>query len=252
MPRKGWVGGNWKTNGTKKSVEELVKILNKGVVPFHSKVDIAVAPPHIWLTKVLSDINKNIVVSAQDVNQFGNGAYTGSHSSEILLDAGIKTTLVGHSERRDIFHETDEEIGLKVKKAQEAGLTVIACLGEHKAERDAGKTNDIIFAQIKHIADNVVDWNRLVIAYEPVWAIGTGVVATPDQAQEAHAALRGWIREHVSAEVAEKIRIAYGGSVSAANSAELAKLPDVDGFLVGGASLKPDFVTIVKNLADAH
>lgn len=139
---------------------------------------------------------------------------------------------------------------MKVHKALEAGMNVVVCLGEHKEERKAGKTNDVIFTQIEAIAKNVTDWDRVVIAYEPVWAIGTGDVATPEQAQEVHAALRGWLKEHVNADVAAKVRIAYGGSVNAKNSADLSKMPDIDGFLVGGASLKPDFLTIVKNIVE--
>jgi triosephosphate isomerase len=183
MPRQLWVGGNWKCNGTKDSEKALVENLNNAVKTFPPKnvVDVVVSPPSIWLTNVLATIDSRIIVSSQDVNFQGSGAFTGTLSSQILLSAGINTTLVGHSERRDLFHETDEEIGSKVASAQKAGLTVIACLGEHLTERDAGKTNEVLFRQVKFIADNVSDWNRLVIAYEPVWAIGTGRVATPEQ-----------------------------------------------------------------------
>ena len=137
-----------------------------------------------------------------------------------------------------------------MKKALSQGLTVIACLGELKSERDAGKTKEVILGQLATIAKNTDDWKRVVLAYEPVWAIGTGDTATPEQAQEAHHILREWLAQNVSKEVAESVRIAYGGSVSAANSADLAKMPDVDGFLVGGASLKADFHTICKNLVE--
>jgi triosephosphate isomerase len=253
MQRKPWIGGNWKCNLTSSGVEALVKILNEGDLPPKEALDIVVAPAHIWLPTVKASAKDRFTVAAQDCNQFGMGAYTGSHSAEMLLDAGIKDVIIGHSERRSIFHESDEEVGAKVKKALGAGMNVIACLGEQKEDRVSGKTEEVIFRQIAAIAANVAnvaDWDRVVIAYEPVWAIGTGLVATPQQAQDAHAALRKWLKEKVSAEVAEKVRIAYGGSVAASNSAELAKNPDVDGFLVGGASLKPDFITICTNLAE--
>ena len=128
----------------------------------------------------------------------------------------------------------------------ESGLHLIPCIGEKLEEREAGKTNEVCFQQLKAIADNVSDWSRVVLAYEPVWAIGTGKVATPAQAQEVHVALRKWLTENVSAEVAENVRILYGGSVSAGNCKELGACPDIDGFLVGGASLKPDFVQIIN------
>lgn len=247
--RKLWIGGNWKANGMKESVPKLVELLNHAVKtwPPVGVVDVVVAPPSIWLQFVLNNIWPRVVVAAQDVNFQGSGAFTGTLSPEILRDSGILDVIIGHSERRDLFHETDEEIGKKVKKAQSLGLSVIACLGEHLAERKSGKTNDVLFKQIEFIANNVTDWNKIVIAYEPVWAIGTGEVATPQQAQDTHAALRGWLSENVSAEVAQKVRIAYGGSVKGSNSLELAKQPDVDGFLVGGASLNADFIEIVKN-----
>ncbi|KAH7830011.1 triosephosphate isomerase (TPI) [Monocercomonoides exilis] len=251
MSRKLWVGGNWKCNGTKGSVDTLIKTLNEADLPPAEALDVVVAPPHLWLTHTIETIKDRVTVSSQDCNQFGMGAYTGSLSPEMLLDAGIKTTIIGHSERRDIFHENDEEIGKKVAKALSCGMNVIACLGEHLEERKSGKTNEVLFRQLAAISANVTDWSKVVIAYEPVWAIGTGVVATPEQAQEAHQALRGWLNEKVSAEVAASVRIVYGGSVSAVNSADLAKMPDVDGFLVGGASLKPDFIVICKNLV-AH
>merc|ERR1712117_896737 len=154
--------------------------------------------------------------------------------------------LLGHSERRHVFGETDELIGEKVAFALEQGLNIIPCIGEKLEERQAGKTNDVCFKQLKAIADKVSDWSKVVIAYEPVWAIGTGKTATPEQAQEVHELLRKWISANISAEVAASIRIIYGGSVTGGNCKELAKKPDIDGFLVGGASLKPEFVEIIN------
>merc|ERR1712168_641565 len=150
------------------------------------------------------------------------------------------------SERRNVFGESDELIGQKVAHALDSGLKLIPCIGEKLEEREADKTEEVVFRQMKHIAENVKDWNRVVLAYEPVWAIGTGKTASPAQAQEVHAQLRGWLKDNVSADVAASTRIIYGGSVTAGTAAELASQPDIDGFLVGGASLKPDFVTIIN------
>jgi len=143
-----------------------------------------------------------------------------------------------------IFKESDEEIGQKVAHALKTGLKVMACVGEKLEEREANKTTEVVFRQLAAIAAHVQDWKNVVIAYEPVWAIGTGKVATPQQAQEVHKAIRGWLKEKVSAQVADETRIMYGGSVNGGNAATLAQEEDVDGFLVGGASLKPEFVTI--------
>eukprot|EP01137_Pigoraptor_chileana_P019428 Opistho-2@80459 len=161
-------------------------------------------------------------------------------------DNGANWIILGHSERRNIFKESNELVGDKVARVLAAGLKVIACVGELLAERESGRTNEIVFAQLKGIAEKVTDWTNIVVAYEPVWAIGTGKTATPEQAQETHADIRGWFRANVNGAVADSVRIIYGGSVTAGNAAELAKKEDVDGFLVGGASLKPDFVKIFQ------
>lgn len=163
-----------------------------------------------------------------------------------LKDVGATWVILGHSERRQIFGETDELIAQKVVHALENGLKVIACIGETLQEREAGQTEAVVFRQTKALADAVKDWTNVVLAYEPVWAIGTGKTATPQQAQEVHAALRKWLTENVSADVSASLRIQYGGSVTAGNAKELASQPDIDGFLVGGASLKPEFVQIVN------
>ena len=164
----------------------------------------------------------------------------------MIKDCGCEWVILGHSERRHVFGETDALIGDKVAFALESGLHLIPCIGEKLEEREAGKTEEVCFQQLKVIADKVSDWSRVVLAYEPVWAIGTGKTATPEQAQEVHAALRKWLAENVSPEVAASLRILYGGSVGAANCKELAACADIDGFLVGGASLKPDFVQIIN------
>jgi len=154
--------------------------------------------------------------------------------------------ILGHSERRAIFGESDTLVAEKVIHALENGLKVIACIGETLQERESGKTEEVVFRQTAAIAKVVKDWSNVVLAYEPVWAIGTGKTATPAQAQEVHKALRGWMNDNVSPDVAASVRIQYGGSVTAANAKELASQPDIDGFLVGGASLKPEFVQIVN------
>lgn len=164
----------------------------------------------------------------------------------MLKDNGVEWVILGHSERRNVFGESDALIADKIGHALDEGLQVIACIGEKLEEREAGKTMDVVFAQMDAFKDKVKDWSKVVIAYEPVWAIGTGKVATPAQAQEVHKHLRNWLTDHVSVDVSAKTRIIYGGSVTAGNCAELAKEVDIDGFLVGGASLKPEFVNIVN------
>jgi glyceraldehyde 3-phosphate dehydrogenase len=166
----------------------------------------------------------------------------------VISHSGIKWSIIGHSERRSIHGETDKVVAEKVGAALKSGLKVIACLGETLAQREASQTNDVITRQLDAIASGVAakDWSNVVLAYEPVWAIGTGKVATPAQAQEAHNVLRQWLSSNVSPDVATKTRILYGGSVTAASAPELAGLPDIDGFLVGGASLKPEFIDIVR------
>jgi triosephosphate isomerase (TIM) len=167
---------------------------------------------------------------------------------QTLADAGVPWVILGHSERRALCGEDNEVVGSKVRAALDAGLRVIACVGERLDQREAGDAEAVVSAQLAAIAAplSASDWDRVVIAYEPVWAIGTGVVATPDQAQAMHAAIRAWLARSVSPAVGDCTRIQYGGSVTASNAGALAACPDVDGFLVGGASLKPEFADIVR------
>lgn len=189
---------------------------------------------------------------AQDVGLNGGfGAYTGELSADLLLDAGIKWTLTGHSERRVGFGlpgESSEIVGKKTAIALQKGMSVIACIGEQLADREAGITMKVCSEQLSAIAKELKesDWKKVVIAYEPVWAIGTGKVATPEQAEETHAQIREWMATNVSTTVAKEVRIIYGGSVKGSNCRELMNCPNIDGFLVGGASLKPEFVEIIK------
>ncbi|KAM3259286.1 hypothetical protein ACQJBY_050838 [Aegilops geniculata] len=244
---KFFVGGNWKCNGTKESITKLVSDLNAATL--ESDVDVVVAPPFIYIDQVKSSLTDRIEVSAQNTWIGKGGAFTGEISAEQLVDIGCQWVILGHSERRHVIGEDDQFIGKKAAYALSQNLKVMACIGELLEEREAGKTFDVCFKQMKAFADNITDWTNVVIAYEPVWAIGTGKVASPEQAQEVHAAVRDWLKTNVSADVASTVRIIYGGSVNAANCAELAKKEDIDGFLVGGASLKgPDFATICNSV----
>ncbi|KAF3434654.1 hypothetical protein FNV43_RR21739 [Rhamnella rubrinervis] len=244
---KFFVGGNWKCNGTKDSISKLVSDLN--AAKLEPDVDVVVAPPFVYIDQVKSSLADRVEISGQNSWVGKGGAFTGEISVEQLKDIGCKWVILGHSERRHIIGEDDKFIGKKAAYALNGGLGVIACIGELLEEREAGKTFDVCFQQLKAYADSVPSWDNIVIAYEPVWAIGTGKVATPQQAQEVHAALRDWLRKNVSGEIASKTRIIYGGSVNGGNSAELAKQEDIDGFLVGGASLKgPEFAIIVNSV----
>jgi len=243
VARKFFVGGNWKCNGSVASVQALTDLLNASTIS--QKTEVVVAPSPVFLQGVHNNIRPDIAVSSQDVWYKGNGAFTGETSAEMLADMGVKWTLVGHSERRE-KGETDAELAEKAAFALGKGVGVIACIGEKLEEREAGKTLDVVFEQTAAYASKISDWSNVVIAYEPVWAIGTGKVATPDQAQEVHKALRGWFKDNVSAKVADEIRIIYGGSVTGASAPELSSKADIDGFLVGGASLKPEFIDIIN------
>lgn len=205
-----------------------------------------VAPPALYLDFVRQRINPKVNVAAQNCYKTEKGAFTGDISPAMIKDCGGNFVILGHSERRNVFGESDQLIGEKVKHALESGLNVLPCIGEKLEERETGKTEEVVFRQMKHIAENINDWSKVVIAYEPVWAIGTGKTATPQQAQEVHAKLRKWLETNVSQAVADSTRILYGGSVTGSNAKELATQPDIDGFLVGGASLKPEILDIIK------
>lgn len=187
-------------------------------------------------------------MAAQNVFDKPNGAFTGEISVSQLKDSGINWTILGHSERRTILNESDENVASKTKFAIDNGVSVIWCCGESLEVREAGNTVSVVTKQLEALKAKIGtdDWSKIVIAYEPIWAIGTGKVATTEQAQEVHAALRKWLKESVSDKAAEETRILYGGSVSEKNCKELSKQADIDGFLVGGASLKPAFVDIIN------
>ncbi|THF97843.1 hypothetical protein TEA_010661 [Camellia sinensis var. sinensis] len=217
------------------SLQVMLKSFNQNTL-----THVVVAPPFVYVDLVKNSLTDRIEISAQNSWIGKGGAFTGEISVEQLTDIGCKWVILGHSERRHVIGEDDQFIGKKAAYALSQGLGVIACIGELLNEREEGKTFDVYA---------VPSWDNVVIAYEPVWAIGTGKVATPQQAQEVHVAVRDWLKKNVSAEVASKTRIIYGGSVNGGNCAELAKQEDIDGFLVGGASLKgPEFATIVNSV----
>jgi len=247
MARQFFVGGNFKLNPiTLDAKSSLIGGLNKA--DLDPETEVVIAPPAIYLISVKAGLRKEVQVAAQNCYFKESGAYTGEISPKQLVDAAIKYVILGHSERRTLFHETSELVATKTRAALDAGLKIILCIGETLEQREAGKTSEVCEAQLKAVVDvtKEADWGNIVIAYEPVWAIGTGKVATSAQAQEAHVDIRTYLAETVSPAVANDIRVIYGGSVTANNCKELAKQQDVDGFLVGGASLKPEFVEIIN------
>ncbi|RYC56772.1 hypothetical protein CHU98_g9436 [Xylaria longipes] len=245
MARKFFVGGNFKMNGSVSSVTEIVENLNKSKLD--PNVEVVIAPPALYLLLVRERAKKEIGVAAQNVYDKPNGAFTGEISVQHLKDSGIDWTILGHSERRTILGESDEVVASKTKYATENGVSVIWCCGESLEQREAGKTLDVIANQLTALKAKISDWSKIVIAYEPIWAIGTGKVASTEQAQEVHASIREWLAKNVSQSVADETRILYGGSVSEKNCKDLSKQKDIDGFLVGGASLKPAFVDIINS-----
>lgn len=244
MARQFFVGGNFKMNGNIKTIKDIVSNINNAKLD--SSVEVVIAPPSLYLLLAREHLREGIEVAAQNVFDKGNGAFTGEISVAQLKESGITWAILGHSERRVILQEDDQFVASKTKAAVDGGLGVILCCGESLEQREANKTIEVVTTQLKAVAEKVKDWSKIVIAYEPIWAIGTGKVATTEQAQEVHAAIREWLKKEVSPEAAEKTRILYGGSVTEKNSGELSKQPDIDGFLVGGASLKPAFVDIIN------
>jgi triosephosphate isomerase len=243
--RKPFIAANWKMN---KTLSETREFISKFIpeVKERSDVDIAIAPPFTYLTVTAEKLkNTGVMLAAQDVFYEEKGAYTGEISPLMLVDIGCQYVIVGHSERRQHFNETDDVVNRKIKAAKKAGLGVILCIGESLEEREAGKTFDVLLREIEKGLKGV-DLNNMVIAYEPIWAIGTGKTATPEQVQETHA----YIRSRLSilyGDKADDFCIMYGGSVTPENIDYLMACRDVDGALVGGASLKVEsFIRIVK------
>jgi len=239
--RRPLVAGNWKMHGTRASVAELIKGLRQLALP--ADVDVAVLPPCLYLQQVVHELRgKSISVGAQNCSvEPMQGALTGEVAASQLHDAECAFVLVGHSERRMVLGETDQQVARKFEAAQSCGLRPILCVGETLQEREAGDTLSVVARQLGAVIEElgVGAFARAVVAYEPVWAIGTGLTATPQQAQEVHAAIRAQVAAE-NAEVARGLRVLYGGSVKAANAVELFGMPDIDGGLIGGASLNAD------------
>lgn len=245
--RQPLVAGNWKMHGSKETVASLLAGLKAGMSNVQV-AEVAVCPPFVYLQQVAAELSgSKIAWGSQDIcEQEGQGAFTGEVSGAMLQEFGCKYVIVGHSERRNIYGETDEIVAKKFTAATQAGLIPILCVGELLDEREQGITEEVVGRQLDAVlaTDGIAGLADAVIAYEPVWAIGTGKTATPQQAQEVHAFIRRKLAEHDAA-VAEKIRILYGGSVKGANAAELFAQADIDGGLIGGASLNvEEFLTI--------
>ncbi len=247
MARRKFVCGNWKMHKTTREAVALVGELRDGLGDAAEQVQVAVAPPFTALHAVGQAQRGAVELSAQDVHWEAQGAFTGEVSAPMLFEVGCKHCIVGHSERRQLFGETDEAVHRKVGALFAAGILPIVCVGETLQEREAGRTLEVVERQVRGALDGfAAKMSALTVAYEPVWAIGTGKTATSAQAQEVHAAIRKILRE-LGGSAADAVRIQYGGSVKPENAGELMSQPDVDGALVGGASLKAkDFLAIVK------
>ena len=253
--RKTIIAGNWKMYKTIKEAIELSNGLKRELFNLSNQaVDVVLCPPFTALSEVSEVIlESDISLGAQDIYWLDEGAFTGEVSGKMLKDAGCSFVIIGHSERRQFFNETNESVNKKLKAALANDLTPIVCIGEMLKDREEGKTFDLLKAQLEGGLNglSLEDVTKIVIAYEPVWAIGTGKTATPQQAQEVHKYIRDSLRKLFNQEVASLMRIQYGGSVKPDNIEELMKQPDVDGALVGGASLKVDlFSDIVKKAAE--
>jgi triosephosphate isomerase len=248
--RKYVIGGNWKCNpDSVAKVKELCGLF-KACKFDKSKVDVIICcatvhGPAAMATLAGSDIGLGI----QNISKSGCGAFTGEVTSAMAVEMGYTWCLIGHSERRSLYGETDEDTFTKLKEAQAAGLKIMFCIGESKEERETGVTDAVNKRQLDGALPLVTNWDNFVIAYEPVWAIGTGLTATPEMAQETQANIRSFVKEKCGADIAAKVRIQYGGSANGANVEGLACKEDIDGFLVGGASLKPEFTKMIEHLS---
>jgi triosephosphate isomerase len=242
--KKKLIAGNWKMNGSLKANELLIKGLQAGIG--HPTCDVAVCVPAAYLAQCQALLAGSVIdLGAQDVSSHDSGAYTGETAPSMLKEFGVRYAIVGHSERRQYHFETDEIVAAKAQQALRVGITPIVCVGETLAEREAGKTEEVVkrqLAAVIHTNGHCI--SEVVVAYEPVWAIGTGKTATPEQAQQVHAVLRAQLK--AASEHADHIKLLYGGSMNAANAASLLVQPDIDGGLIGGAALKAqDFLTII-------
>ena len=235
--RKKYICGNWKMNKTSSEALEFAKEINEFEF---NKVDVLIAPSFVTLESLRKNLKDEIKLAGQNVSEFDDGAFTGEISTTMLKDIEVEDVIIGHSERREKFYESDEIINAKVKKALEDDLSVILCLGESLEVKEEGKEVDFVRDELLKSLDGVKDLGNLTIAYEPIWAIGTGKTASADDAEAMCAFIRNLVAELYSKEAAEAVRIQYGGSVKPANVKELMAKENIDGALVGGASLKAD------------
>jgi len=250
MGRKTVIAGNWKMFKTQVEASELVKAL-QAEVEGYTEVEVVICPTFTSLSRVNQLLQGSTIrMGAQDVYWEDEGAYTGQISAAMLLDSGCRYVIIGHSERRQYFNETDETVNKKLKKVLETSLIPILCIGETLEERESERVEEVVLGQLKRAVEGLTedDVSRIIVAYEPVWAIGTGRTATPEVAEEVHAMIRQWLTETFSGELSSGTRILYGGSVKPGNVVELMSQPDLDGALVGGASLDAQtFAKIVKH-----
>lgn len=246
MVRNFFVGGNFKLNGNKASIKEIVERLNDSKLDPNAEV--VVCPPAPYLDFTVNLCRKSqVAVGAQNAYVKASGAFTGENSVDQVKDIGGKWVILGHSERRHHFNEDDKLIAEKTAFAIHQDINVILCIGETLEERKAGSALQVVQEQLEAILAQCKDWSKIVVAYEPVWAIGTGLAATADDAQNMHEAIRKFLAEKLGEQAASGIRIIYGGSANGKNASSFKDKADVDGFLVGGASLKPEFVDIINS-----
>lgn len=246
--RKKIIIGNWKMNNTVSESISFAKVLNDNISE-KTSCDIAICPTYIALKDVKNLLSKSCIkVGAQNVHFENSGAYTGEVSAVMLKEIDIDYCIIGHSERRQYFNETDDDVNRKAKKLIENDIIPVICVGEKKKQRDDNVHLELIKNQISSALKDISDISNVIIAYEPIWAIGTGVTATNEQAEEMCKYIRGVIKDIYGENVEENVRILYGGSVNAKNSKELLSQPNIDGALVGGASLKLDFIDIINSV----
>jgi triosephosphate isomerase len=245
--RKTIVAGNWKMNASKDSVESLVTDILSGASDVSAEIIVCAPFPYLSQVEALIE-GSNLMLGAQNLNVNASGAFTGEVSAEMIKDFGANHVIVGHSERRSLYGETSEIVAEKTKAAIDSGLTPILCLGESLDQRESGKTESVVSEQLNKVIKmvGIEAFNNIIIAYEPVWAIGTGMTATPEQAQAVHKFIRDLLASS-SQDIADKTAILYGGSMNASNAVELISCADIDGGLIGGAALKAeDFLQICK------
>ncbi len=251
MSRKLIIAANWKMNKGPAEAEAFLEAFLGAASELADQADLVIAPNNLSIptaSALINDINPSVGLAAQTVSENDNGAFTGETSTDMLKELFVNYVIIGHSERRSIYGETNAQINAKLKKALAADITPLFCIGETLAEREGGQLETVLGSQIKEGLEGISDISNVVIAYEPVWAIGTGVTATAEQAQDTHKFCRSVVEGLYGADAAAAVRIQYGGSVKGANSAELLGQPDIDGALVGGAALEADsFLELIRN-----